>query len=122
VCGDFIFQNSRHLAEVFGCNSAEYHAACLVTHYRHTHVVSHDRAWQNPHYANKIPDYNYEDYKEKVNNRAKRQLLRGLVKCEKGKTIPPSVDAVRLAEAFRKLQFNDSQTHNVITQTLAKLS
>tara|TARA_R110002096_G_scaffold387460_1_gene581631 strand:+ start:73 stop:441 length:369 start_codon:yes stop_codon:yes gene_type:complete len=122
VCGDFIFQNSGHLAEVFGRESPEYHAACLVTHYRHYHIVSHDRAWKNHNYASKIPGYIYDDYKEEVNNRAKRQILRALVRHHKKNTIPKSVDAIALAKAFRKLQFNERKTYKEITQTLAKLS
>ena len=98
------------------------HAAALVTHYRHKHVQSHDRAWQNPYYANKIPGYDYEEYKATVNNRAKRQLIRAIAKRLQEANYPADapIDALQLICAFKMLRENDEKTESLIDSVVAK--
>ena len=112
---------SAYLAAVFLRSPAAYHAACLVTHYRHQHIRSHDRACASSRYRNAIPGYDYEQYKVTVNNRAKRQILRALVKRQREGTAPDGIDAMKLMRGFRRLKENDGKTRELIAATLKKV-
>lgn len=118
-----IFPYSGYLRFAFMGDRPGCHAAALVTHYRHEHVPSYDRAWRNPSYARKIPYYDQESMREEVNNRAKRQLIRAIRKHVANETYPHTapVDAMELIEAFARLQANDDKTSELICQTLTRL-
>lgn len=122
-CGS-TFEHGGYLRIAFRGDRAGLHAACLVTHYRHDHVHSHDRAWQNSRYANKIPDYDYDDYKAQVNNRAKRQLIRSIAKYCKEGTYPADspIGAAELVRAFGRLKENDEKTNELIEAVSIKLT
>lgn len=122
-CGN-TFEYGGYLRIAFRDDRAGLHAAILVTHYRHDHVRSHDRAWQNPRYANKIPDYDYDDYKTQVNNRAKRQLIRSIAKHCKEHTYPTDspIGAAELVRAFGRLKGNDEKTNELIEAVSVKLT
>ena len=66
------FSRSTYLSTVFPASSHSLWFANMVMHYRHEHVV----------YYNHSVHYNswhgrYENFKSEVNERAKRQILRG---------------------------------------------
>lgn len=117
------FSSKGYLNFIFRKDRAGLHAAAMVTHYRHTHVVSHDRAWSNRNYANAIPVYNYDEYKAKVNNQAKRQLIRSIARHIKENTYPETapIDGRKLILAFRALQENDGKTIQLIETMIAKV-
>ncbi len=121
-CG-VTFKQFGYLKIAFRQNRPGLHAAALVTHYRHSHVKSHDRAWSNRHYANAIPGYDYDEYKAKVNNQAKRQLIRAIAKQLKENTYPETapIDARRLIRGFGDLQENDEKTKQLIEAVIAKV-
>jgi len=103
---------SEYLSTVFPDDKYAEWAANLVTHYRHYHIKYYDASWQNSRYGDKNLEYrysdNHEDYKEIVNNRAKRQLIRKIVKnFQKDVAIP-------LVCGFLKLQSNDEKTIELI--------
>ncbi|MCA9238366.1 MAG: hypothetical protein KDA44_22995 [Planctomycetales bacterium] len=99
-------------------------AAALVTHYRHEHRLSYDRACSNPSYAAKIPNYDYETAKQTTNNQAKRQLLRAIRKLVATGTYPPNApaSAMDLVAGFGRLDWNEPKTDELIAATLAQLS
>ena len=115
------FPNKGFLNFIFRNDSAVLHAAALVTHYRHTHVKSYDRACRNPSYAAKIPHYNYVDYKAKVNNCAKRQIIRAIVKHVEKNSYPETapISARGLILGFGVLKENDEATKRLIEKHLA---
>jgi hypothetical protein len=96
----------------------------LVTHYRHEHIVSHDRAWQNKRYAKPIPGYDYDTKKLDVNNRAKRQLIRAIRRHMLNGTYSAEapVPGLALIEAFGRLKDGDDETIECIRSTLEKLA
>lgn len=115
-------QYRGYLKGAFYDDRASLHAAALVTHYRHEHVRSHDRAWQNPGYAATIPNYNYRARKDETNNRAKRQLIRAIAKHIKEGSYPETapIQALELVRAFGQLLDNDEETEQLINATLNK--
>jgi hypothetical protein len=96
------FEQGGYLRCVFFDDRPGFHAAALVTHYRHEHVRSYDLAWQSRRYASKIPHYDYDSVKEQVNNRAKRQLIRAIARLLKKNEYPQSapIGAMELIRAF----------------------
>lgn len=122
VCENY-FPYSGYLRFAFFGDRPGCHAAALVTHYRHEHRKSHDCAWQNPHYAAKIPGYDYEQHKWETNNQAKRQLIRSISRHLKKQTYPNTVPvpARDLIQAFERLEENDSKTDKLIKETMNKL-
>lgn len=95
-----------------------YWAAVLVTHYRHEHVRYYDLSWKNWAYRDKNPEYrDHDSFKQLVNNRAKRQLLRGV-----RKTNWPVELKKRLIRGFLRLQHNDEKTIALAQKCLAEFS
>jgi hypothetical protein len=117
------FPYHGYLKGVFRDDRPGLHAAALVTHYRHDHVRSHDRAWQNPRYAAKIPNYDYDERKAQTNNNAKRQIIRAIAKHVSNGTYPETapIGARELVRAFGRLQEADEKTEELIVETLNKL-
>ena len=79
ICGQEIKQ-SDYLETIIKDDKVRY-LANLVTHYRHSHISSWNKCWGNygHHYRNGwFGDYDEE--KRKVNERAKRQIIRKATK------------------------------------------
>jgi len=118
ICRNFIVKGSEYLLKTFGV-SYTYWVACLVTHYRHHHIRYYDLSWKNPWYRKKNKEYtNYEEFKKLVNNRAKRQMIRAILKDEnftvEGKK--------KLIESFSNLMHNDKKTEELIKKSIEKLN
>ncbi len=65
MCNSFI-ENSEFLANSFENQPYGYWSACLVTHYRHSHIKYYDASWKNPYYGEKNREYNrmsHDDYR-----------------------------------------------------------
>lgn len=115
-----VFSHDGYLRILFRDDRPAMHAAMLVTHYRHEHVTSHDRAWSNRRYARAIPGYDYDIYKMQVNNRAKRQLIRAIHKHVVAGTYPDAAAPWQeLVRAFGDLRDTDSMTEALIDKVLA---
>jgi len=118
ICQSFDANGSDYLLRIFD-ETHTYWIACLVTHYRHFHIRYYDRSWRYPWYREKNKEYtSHEEFKKKVNNRAKRQLIRAIMK---DKNLTASGKAV-LVESFKKLMYNDEKTEELITKSLEKLN
>jgi len=68
---------SEYLNEIFGDEPQVEWIANLITHYRHHHITSWNKCWGyrgNAYRGNWFKDYDNE--KAKVNERAKRQIIR----------------------------------------------
>ena len=115
-------EGSFYLFKTFKDQPYSYHAAALVTHYRHNHIKGWDRAHSNPSYQDKIPGYDYDEQKVLINNRAKRVLLRAIKKLTKQHAIPNDIDAFALASAFDVLQDNDDKTTEMVKSVCQFLS
>lgn len=115
LCGHEI-NRSDYLSTIFVNDKYAEWAANLVTHYRHSHIRYYDLTWRNWRYANKNPEYQrldtHVDFKEIVNNRAKRQLIRAIKKNF------PNQTAACLIYSFLKLQSNDEKTVELIRKNL----
>jgi hypothetical protein len=70
---------SPHLAEVFKDRPKAEWLANMVTHYRHSHITSWNKMWSGwagSYYRRAAHFGDYDQEKRKVNERAKRQILR----------------------------------------------
>ncbi len=111
ICKDVITR-SEYLAGVFSDEPKLEYIANLVTHYRHAHISSWNRMWG--HYgrsyrsAAKFGDYEAE--KKKVNERAKRQLIRSCY--------PIFVLLDITAEMFTRLENTDRYTLQIANEFL----
>jgi hypothetical protein len=110
---------SSYLWVILGETPYLYHAACLVTHYRHHHIRSWDRMHSNRRYQSAIPNCDYDKKKVEVNNRAKRQLLRALISLHKSRSVPSTIEVPQLILGFSELQENDQNTDDLIKKLLA---
>ncbi|GEM_PF-2887745 len=104
---------SYYLYKVFKNDIYSQVAANLVTHYRHVHIKYYDRAWQSKAYRKKIPMYDYDGQKELVNNRAKRQMIRALVKKK-------PENWREIIRGFRNLKYNDAKTQELLQSMILK--
>lgn len=113
---DCRFNQGGYLRAVFHADEPAFQAAALVTHYRHEHQSAHDKAWSNPSYAARIPGYQYEEYRSKANNQAKRQLLRAVRRRVQDGAYPEAapIQAMCLVAGFAELQDNDEETDKLI--------
>ena len=75
ICESF-FKTSDYLNDIMEDERVRW-IANMVTHYRHDHLSSWDNTWGRKGYGRRFlsPEV-YEDSKRKVNERAKRQILR----------------------------------------------
>ncbi|MFA9389334.1 MAG: hypothetical protein ACERKD_05980 [Prolixibacteraceae bacterium] len=75
ICGKK-FETSEYLNNVFKDEHVRW-LANMVTHYRHEHLKSWDKTWSRGSYGwNQLSEWTYDQEKLKVNERAKRQILR----------------------------------------------
>ena len=75
ICKQY-FDTSDYLNDIFGDDEKARWLANMVMHYRHSHVVSWDRNWGRNGYARTYLNVDYDEEKRKMNERAKRQILR----------------------------------------------
>lgn len=112
-------RHSEYLHSVFPSQPYSEWVANLTTHYRHEHISYYDKSWRSWAYASKS-EYKYmthDDFKAKVNNRAKRQLIRAIQRTTWNRTIKRA-----LIEGFRGLQSNDKETIEMIDKCTQRLS
>jgi hypothetical protein len=76
MCNDY-FKESAYLAAAISDIRARW-IANMVTHYRHQHITSWNKMWgtYGDHYQQAAHFRNYEVEKNKVNERAKRQIIK----------------------------------------------
>lgn len=69
---------SDYLAGIFHNQPLTEYIANLITHYRHSHITSWNKMWgeHGRSYRKAAKFGNYDEEKAKVNERAKRQLIR----------------------------------------------
>jgi hypothetical protein len=105
-----VIHSSPYLHQVFLNDELTEYVANLVTHYRHEHIRYYNNAYTtNSNYTSKaLHGKSWEEFKTIVNNRAKRKLIKALIK--KNRT--------DLIQGFIKLQGNDTQTNELINKTL----
>lgn len=117
-CERQVYIGSEYLREVFIDNDFTYWFACLVTHYRHEHIRYYDNCWRNPGgYGDKNPEYKYnthEDFRKIINNRAKRQIIRTMIK-DKSLLIK---EKKMLLLGAGELQYNDEKTKELLEKQL----
>ncbi len=98
-----------------------YWFASLITFYRHNHIKSYDAAWQNKKYAleneTRQQVKKHEDFRLIINNRAKRQLMRAVMKDYR----LTRYGRICLIEAVGRLEHNDVETQQLQTRFLQDL-
>ena len=102
ICGKH-FTPSAYLAKIFADNPKALFIANLVTHYRHKHRESWDKCWgRYGGYYRRGWFRDYDEEKKKVNEQAKRQIIR------KATTILIQLGVT--SETFKCLQQTDEKT------------
>jgi len=121
ICKNFV-EGSDYLYNVaFPDDYYAYWVANLVKHYRHEHISYYNRTMRSWSYAERNPEYmklGYEEYKKLVNNRAKRQIIRAILK-DKNLT---SECKKKLIKAILKLKYNDAKTIELVNKMLGELA
>jgi hypothetical protein len=104
---------SDYLQEVFGNDEKALWLTNMVTHYRHTHITSWNKCWgYNGGQYRQNWFRNYEEEKKKVNERAKRQIIRKA----SDYILYHSIDL----NTFNKLQNNDTKTIMLLNKVCNK--
>lgn len=120
ICNGEINQ-SEYLRHVFPDDDYAYFVACAVTHYRHDHIGSYEKMYRNSRYGDKNPLYRklgHVEYKNVIiNNRAKRQLMRGIYRNKKIKI----QEKINLIKAVICMRYNDDNTKKLRRELLDKL-
>jgi len=106
LCGS-TFVASDYLRTVFVDTWSEW-AANLVTHYRHAHT-DYDAVCQSGFES----DAEHAAFKRRVNNGAKREILRGILSSKLDQA-----EQRRLIAGFAALEHNDEVTVHAITRGL----
>jgi len=76
ICGEMV-NESKYLEERFKDTPEVNYLAHMITHYRHHHITSWNKCWgKNGGYYRGHWFGDYEEEKKKVNERAKRQIIR----------------------------------------------
>jgi hypothetical protein len=76
ICGEMV-NESKYLEERFKDTPEVNYLAHMITHYRHHHITSWNKCWgTNGGYYRGHWFGDYEEEKKKVNERAKRQIIR----------------------------------------------
>lgn len=109
---------SVHLEAAFAGDPYGYWFARLVTHYRHEHISYYDKSLHSPGYARRSPlaMQGYDALKAEVNERAKRQVIRGVLRSRL-----PRREKVLLIEACGRLEHRDAATLALMDAALGKL-
>jgi hypothetical protein len=114
ICSQKVEQ-SDYLNQVFKDEPEVNYLAHIVTHYRHNHIESWNRCWGrhgSRYRSNWFGDYDEE--KKKVNERAKRQIIR------KGKNILNQLGI--LPEHFERLQNTEAKTIELAKKLLGQIN
>ena len=112
ICNE-IFMESEYLSEVFKDDTKTKFISNLVTHYRHSHISYWNRCWGrngDRYRGHWFKDYDFE--KAKVNNRAKRQIIRKAGSVLKTMGIGP--------RHFKRLQETDVKTMDLALKVLGQ--
>lgn len=111
LCDEY-FMESDYLNSVFSNKKKASWLANMVTHYRHHHITSWNKCWGkygSRYRSNWFGDYDEE--KKKVNERAKRQIVRKA-------TSFLSYHKICINE-FQLLQYNDEATLQLVQKKLS---
>lgn len=111
LCNKYFFESKFLKTEIK--NKKTLWIANMITHYRHNHISSWDKMWDRNtgvYYRNASYFGDYETVKQKVNERAKRQILR---KC---KDFIKANDIKK--EDFLLLEENEQKTLDLIEKIL----
>jgi len=101
ICEDY-FEVSKYLEDAIEHEHVRW-LANMITHYRHEHITSWNNTWNRGEYGGRyLSEFTYEKEKIKVNERAKRQILR---KCKKEMI----KDGFKV-EHVKQLQHTDNKT------------
>ena len=106
-------EQSDYLNQIFKDEPEVNYLAHMVTHYRHNHIDSWNKCWGrhgSRYRSNWFGDY--EEEKIKVNERAKRQIIR------KGKDILNRLGIT--PDHFRRLQNTEQKTMELANKNLFK--
>ncbi|AFL94902.1 hypothetical protein CL1_0697 [Thermococcus cleftensis] len=122
ICNSFVEGSPYLRLSVFPDDEYAYWIAALVTHYRHHHIQYYDKTLSNPRYGEKNKEFqtlgeDYDAFKEVVNNRAKRQIIRAILRDD----FLDETHKENLIRAVLRLQNNDDKTIELVEKTLAKL-
>lgn len=104
-------EQSDYLNQIFNDEPEVNYLAHLVTHYRHNHIESWNKCWGRHggrYRSNWFGDY--DDEKKKVNERAKRQIIR------KGKNVLNQLGIT--PEHFERLQNTEEKTMEIARKSL----
>lgn len=94
---------SEYLKTVFENNERMIWLSNMITHYRHNHITSWNKCWgYNGHRYRRDWFGDYDEEKQKVNERAKRQIIRKAIPFLKHHSIG--------VECFQQLEWNDEKT------------
>ncbi len=121
ICKFFVNGSEYLYYKAFPDDYYAYWFANLVKHYRHEHIKYYDLTWRYYCYAEKNKEYmkckNHDEYKIIVNNRAKRQIIRAIVKDDNLSV----TGKINLIKAVFKLQHNDEKTIELANKMIKKL-
>lgn len=108
ICNDFL-PESTYLKIIFKSENTKWFAN-MITHYRHHHITSWNKNWEkNGHnYRNSYHFGNYHEEKNKINERAKRQIIK---KC-KDFIIEHNFEK----DDFLNLYYNEDKTIELISK------
>lgn len=109
MCNNY-FKESEYLSTVIS-NPRTLWLANMVTHYRHNHITSWNKCWGR--YGGYYQGYWFGDYdeeKSKVNERAKRQIIRKCLSFLQAKSI--------VKADFEGLEYNSPETIVLINKKL----
>ena len=111
MCNDY-FKESEYLRTVIS-NPRTLWLANMVTHYRHNHITSWNKCWDNFEGRNYRRGWfgDYEEEKATVNERAKRQIVRKCFSYIKYNNIT--------IEDFNELDYNEEETIEFLNKKLA---
>jgi len=110
ICGERV-NRSDYLEEIFKEVPKVNYLAHIITHYRHHHITSWNKCWgQGGKYYRGNWFGDYDEEKKKVNNRAKRQIIR------KGKDVLKRL-SIKSSD-FQKLENTDSKTLELAVKIL----
>ncbi|ADC64744.1 hypothetical protein Ferp_0571 [Ferroglobus placidus DSM 10642] len=120
ICKDFAEGSEYLYEEAFPDDYFAYWIANLVKHYRHEHIRYYDLSWRYWSYGDKNPEYQklgHDGFRITVNNRAKRQLIRAILKDEN----LSAYGKRELILAVLRLQHNDEKTVELVKKALQKI-
>lgn len=112
-CNTLVDGSEYLFTEAFPDDYYSYWIACLIMHHRHEHINYYDNSWRFYHYGAKNKEFEklgYDDYKRLINNRAKREIIRGSIKSER----LDFQDEVMLTWSTLNLKYNSSITLDFI--------